>query len=138
MPGLFAEHYSIILMAEQVEFCNKTLYNKSDKQEELDWYSCSYNNTMFFTGGSRDYVFSTSCTTFVTSSLIILFAIYVIKNAFQLKNNRSFYLLILGLIICGTISGAYAVFLQYLFYETLANLPVLGTSQIRCIDAVLN
>ena len=93
---------------------------------------------MFFTGESKDYVFSTSCTTFVTSALIILFAIYVIKNAFSLKNNRSFYLLILGLIICGTISGAYAVFIQYLFYETLANLPVLGKSQIRCIYSVLN
>lgn len=91
---------------------------------------------MFFTDLSEDYVFSTSCTTFVTGSVILLFAIYVIKNVFSLKSNRSFYLLILGLIVCGTISGVYAVYIQYLFYETLANLPVLGKSQIRCIYSV--
>ena len=93
---------------------------------------------MYFTGLSEDYVFSTSCTTFVTGTVILLSAIYVIKNVFSLKSNRSFYLLILGLIVCGTISGVYAVYIQYLFYETVANVPVLGTSQIRCIDAVLN
>ena len=115
------------------------MYNKSGgKLQELDWYSCSYNNTIVFTGESADYVLAVSCTTFVTSSLIILFAFYAIKNAYSLPNNKSFFLLILGLIVCGTIAGAYAVYCQYLLYERLANLPVLNRDQIRCIDSVLN
>ena len=69
--------------------------------------------------------------------MILVFAFYAIKKAYSLPNNKSFFLLILGLIVCGTIAGAYAVFIQYLFYDRFANLPVLNRDQILCIDSVI-
>ncbi len=117
-----------------VEYCDKSNYTLPTQKPEK--FSCEYNNTIFFTNEFESDILAMSCTTFVTSTLILLFAIYVTKNAFSLPN-RSFFILILGFILAGTVSGTYAVFVQYRIYVDLAGMPVLSDKQFRCIFAEL-
>jgi hypothetical protein len=98
-----------------VEYCDEGNVNST----QLRNASCSYNNTIFFTTKFKSPVLGITCTTGVTSLGIFIFAVYVIARAFTLPN-KSFFMLILGLIVLGTASGTYAVILYCLIYKQLS------------------
>jgi hypothetical protein len=119
-----------------VEYC----YNKTDylnNSDDFSLVSCVYNNTIFYTNKYENIILGAACTTLVSSTFIFLYAVYVIHKAYKLPN-KSFFLLILGFIIVGTISGTYSVFLQYRGYQAISSLPAYNVEEVRCILVLAN